>query len=204
MSSDSNRDGYLSGEEIIVMLRKIGGDQPDGDRPRGSRPSADRPSADRPSGDRPSADGPSGDRPSADGPSADGPSGDRPSGRRPSGRRPESAQGDMPRRGGFGGPPRDGDPRQFFVEMFRMRDQNQDGVLKGDEIPEPLAARLEQVDRDGDGAVSRQEMEGMVSRLRDGGGRPGARDAGDGGRRPGGDLPRRPAAEEKSEIESEE
>ena len=111
-------------------------------------------------------------------------------------RRPESGQTDQPRRGGFGGPPRDADPGRFFAEMFRARDQNEDGVLKGDEIPSNLAGRIEQVDRDGDGAISRQEMEGMMSRMREGGGRPGGRDAGPGGRRPGGDLPRRPETED--------
>jgi hypothetical protein len=82
--------------------------------------------------------------------------------------------------------------------MFQMRDQNQDGVLKGDEIPEQMAGRLEQIDSDGDGAVSREEMERMVGRMRAGGRGPGRgpREAGEGSRRPGGDLPRRPEAEE--------
>jgi len=102
-----------------------------------------------------------------------------------------------PRGPGFGGRP-DGDPRAFFGRMFQMRDQNQDGVLKGDEIPEQMAGRLEQIDSDGDGAVSREEMERMVGRMRAGGRGPGRgpRDAAEGGRRPGGDLPRRPEAEE--------
>lgn len=82
--------------------------------------------------------------------------------------------------------------------MFEMRDQNRDGVLKGDEIPEQMAGRLEQIDSDGDGAVSREEMERAMARMRDGGRGPGRGPgaAGEGGRRPGGDLPRRPEADE--------
>ena len=181
MQADVNRDGFVTGNELVAMLRREGGSE----RPRGAQASGDRPSTGRPA--------------------------------------PAQQTDQAPRRGGFGGPPRDGDPKEFFAQMFQMRDQNQDGVLKGDEIPEQMAGRVEQIDRDGDGAISRQEMEGMVTRMREGGfgpgrggpgtggpgtggpgrgrpgfggpGRGGPGAGGEGGRRPGGDLPRRPEAE---------
>ncbi len=131
MQADVNRDGFVTGNELVAMLRREGGSE----RPRGAQASGDRPSTGRPA--------------------------------------PAQQTDQAPRRGGFGGPPRDGDPKEFFAQMFQMRDQNQDGVLKGDEIPEQMAGRVEQIDRDGDGAISRQEMEGMVTRMREGGFGPG-------------------------------
>jgi Ca2+-binding EF-hand superfamily protein len=80
--------------------------------------------------------------------------------------------------------------------MFEDRDKNKDGKLSGDEISEQMAGRLEQIDTDKDGSVSRAEMEKMMSRMRQrGGGDRAGRGGSEGGGRPGGDRPRRPEAE---------
>ncbi len=87
------------------------------------------------------------------------------------------------------------DPAQFANRLFDDRDANDDGKLSGDEIPEQMAARLERIDSDGDGNVSRKEFEAMM-RARGGQGRPDAgRRDGDRGGEPGGEKPRRPDAE---------
>ena len=85
------------------------------------------------------------------------------------------------------------DAAQFAGRMFADRDANDDGKLSGDEIPEQMASRLERIDTDGDGSVSRKEFDAMI-RMRGGQGRPGG--AGPrGGGEPGGQRPRRPDAE---------
>ncbi len=109
-------------------------------------------------------------------------------GGRPEGGRPEGA-------GGGGRPEMEGrgnDRGQFMTQMFETRDANKDGKLVGDEIPEQMAGRLKQLDTDGDGAISKQEMGAMMQRMREGG---GGRPGGDRGGEPGGDRPKRPAAE---------
>lgn len=94
--------------------------------------------------------------------------------------------------GGRGRP----DGAQFAGRMFADRDANDDGKLSGDEIPEQMASRLERVDTDGDGSVSRKEFDAMM-RMRAGQGRPDAGRPGGAGRdgQPGGERPRRPDAE---------
>jgi Ca2+-binding EF-hand superfamily protein len=79
--------------------------------------------------------------------------------------------------------------------MFQERDANKDGKLSGDEIPEQMAGRIEQIDTDKDGSVSRSEMEAMMTRMRERGGPGAGRGGPEGGGRPGGDRPRRPEAE---------
>ncbi len=119
--------------------------------------------------------------------SAFGPRGGPPQGR---GGPPPEGRGDARTRPGG-----EGDRAQFFTRMFEQRDENKDGKLSGDEIPEQMAGRLEQIDSDGDGSVSREELEAMARRMgqRGEGARRG-RPEGEGGR-PGGDRPRRPEAE---------
>ena len=92
-------------------------------------------------------------------------------------------------------------------KMFEARDQDGDGLLRGDEIPEQMASRLDRIDQNGDAAISREELQGMMNRLREAGqagprpGRgpgPGQGGAGrpDGrGPRPGGEVPRRPGSD---------
>ncbi len=95
----------------------------------------------------------------------------------------------------------------FMERMFGERDANDDGMLKGDEIPERMAGRLSQIDQNSDAAISREEFENMMSRVREAGGAgarggngpggargPGQRPGGP-GQRPGGDIPRRPGSD---------
>ncbi len=166
MRADANRDGFISGDEMIAALRSAAEDRGDRDQ-RGDREGAeDR----RPPG-RERDSGP--------------------------GRGPEAQRGQPPRRG-MGGPP---DP-EFVARMFEMRDRDGDGKLTGEEIPDPiserLSGRMDQVDSDGDGAISKQELERMFARMREGfpGRGPRGRGPDEGAQRPGGDLPRRPQAEE--------
>lgn len=79
-------------------------------------------------------------------------------------------------RGPGGGPP---SPEGFVKMMLERMDKNDDGELSGDEIPERMAERLKQIDKNGDGAVDKKELEAMAEQVRRGRG-PGA--AGD---RPG-------------------
>jgi Ca2+-binding EF-hand superfamily protein len=83
-----------------------------------------------------------------------------------------------------GGRPGEGGPQmsgEFFARMFDTRDANKDGKLSGDEIPERMQGMLARVDKDGDGAISKEEMtkatEMMAGR---GKGEPGAGRRGDG------------------------
>jgi len=86
------------------------------------------------------------------------------------------------RRGGPGGP-----GRPNFVERIMRLDQDGDGKVTRDELPEPLRDRiLQRADTNQDGAIDRDEAEQMAERFRPGGGPPP--DAGPGP----GDAPRVP------------
>lgn len=88
-----------------------------------------------------------------------------------------------------------GNPEEMVTRIFDSRDKNGDGKLSDSEIPEQMAGRIEQIDADKDGSVSREELTKAMSRMR--GGRDGARPGGDRGPREeaGGARPRRPEAE---------
>ena len=62
---------------------------------------------------------------------------------------------------------------QIATRLFDDRDANDDGKLSGDEIPEQMKTRLDRIDSDGDGSVSRKEFAAMM-RARGGQGRPDA------------------------------
>ncbi|MCP4175560.1 MAG: hypothetical protein GY758_32845 [Fuerstiella sp.] len=80
-------------------------------------------------------------------------------------------------RGGFGG--------QSFVDgMLGRYDENKDGKLSGDEIPERMRDRVEQIDTNKDKAVDKAELEAMAQQF--GGGRGGG-GGGEAGRGRGGD-----------------
>ncbi len=91
------------------------------------------------------------------------------------------------------GPGGDGGNRRFDpMSIFNDRDANQDGKLTTDELAgSPMANRMEQMDKDGDKSISREEftsgMSALFSRNRGGGGgyRGGGKDT-----RP--DRPQRP------------
>lgn len=89
--------------------------------------------------------------------------------------------------GGRRGPPRGGPGGFNPVEMFDTQDANNDDKLTGDEIPDRMRQRLDDVDTDGDGEVSREEIEAMAERYRHGGPPRGPGGHGPpGGRGPGG------------------
>ena len=56
-------------------------------------------------------------------------------------------------------------------EIFKRRDENGDGELTGNEIPNRLRDRLDQIDKDGDGAVVLEEFQEQMRSSRGGGGR---------------------------------
>lgn len=84
-------------------------------------------------------------------------------------------------RGEAGGRPRF-DPEQ----MFSNSDEDGDGTLAGDEIPERFRENLGEIDTDGDGAVTKEEFMARIEAMR------AARGGGQGGR------PSQPEAEEST------
>ena len=168
---DANRDGVISESEIAGAAAAL----KKLDRNRDGKLTAEELRPDM------SQRGGQGMRPG--GPEGRGPEGRGPEGRGPEGRGPE------------------GSPRpEFAGRMFEARDQNKDGVLRGDEIPQQLAERLERIDQNGDAAISREEMKKAMERMRgagQGGQRPSRGPGGqeDRGPRPGGDVPKRPASD---------
>jgi len=87
--------------------------------------------------------------------------------------------------GGRRGPP--GGPGGFNpVEMFETQDANGDEKLTGDEIPDRMRDHLDRVDTDGNGEVSKEEIEALAERFQrggPGGGRGGPPGGGRGGPR---------------------
>ncbi len=86
-------------------------------------------------------------------------------GRRPEGVRSNGKPGERT--------PESGEPRgegggmnvNAIVErMFARADANGDGFLEGDEIPEPLRARVAEADRNGDGKLDRTELKAVLSK----------------------------------------
>jgi hypothetical protein len=50
--------------------------------------------------------------------------------------------------------------------MFAERDADKDGKLSGDEISERMADRVEEIDTDGDGSISKEEFMTAVENMR--------------------------------------
>jgi Ca2+-binding EF-hand superfamily protein len=95
---------------------------------------------------------------------------------------------------GFGGPG-GGD---FVAQMIERADGDKDGKLAGDEIPEFLRGRMDQVDSNKDGSLDKTELEAIGSRMR--GGRGGAGGpGGPGGRGEGARRGNRPPVEESDD-----
>ncbi|MEP3481753.1 MAG: hypothetical protein ABJZ55_21100 [Fuerstiella sp.] len=82
--------------------------------------------------------------------------------------------------------------------MIERMDKDDDGKLKGDEIPERMAGRLADIDKNDDEAIDKAELAAMAEQMfrgrERGGERGGDRESGGraNGRRPGGDRPQRP------------
>jgi hypothetical protein len=78
-----------------------------------------------------------------------------------------SPGGGAPGGGGPGGPGGGFDP----TAIFDRRDENKDGKLTGEELSGRLQDRVEQLDTDGDGEITREEFqEGMQNAFGGGGG----------------------------------
>lgn len=176
---DADKDGALSAEEIagaVAALKKL---DRNGDgkltseelRPRMGQRGEF--SEQRPESRGPADRGPNAGRPGIDRPGIDRPGMDRPG----------------------------TDRAEFMGRMFSERDADKDGQLRGDEIPQQMASRLDRIDKNGDGAVSREELKEMMSRMRGAGGQRPQRPEGSGARpdsrapRPGGEVLRRPGEE---------
>jgi Ca2+-binding EF-hand superfamily protein len=55
----------------------------------------------------------------------------------------------------------------MMAKLFESRDLNGDGKLEGDEIPERMRERLSMLDKDGDGALQKSEMERAAALMGD-------------------------------------
>ncbi len=89
------------------------------------------------------------------------------------------------RRGGFGGP-----GGADFAARIMSNDKNGDGKVTKDELPESMQRILDRADTNNDGAIDKEEAQGMAERF-GGGGRPGGFGRGKGAR-PKGARPKRP------------
>ena len=112
---------------------------------------------------------------------------------RPPSPRPKQAEGGAQPAGPGGEARPGGRPRAGQLDpgkIFQARDQNGDGRLEGDEIPEQMKGNLSALDANGDGAVDRSEFEAVMQKMRQmrggPGGRPGGPGGPGGGERPGG------------------
>ncbi len=124
------------------------------------------------------------------------PFGPPPGGPRPDGPRPDGPRPDGPDRGaqdGRGGPegrgPEGGDARRFRDQILRF-DENEDGKITNDELPQRMQGILERHDTNKDGVLDKRELE-QIGRKRGGEFSRGPRDGEDGprGRGPGPDGP---------------
>ena len=92
--------------------------------------------------------------------------------------------------GGAGGPGGlFGDPERFAEGIFEDNDKNGDGKLSADEVPDRLAPMLRGADQDGDGAITKAELNSSMEQMRNrfrGGGGPGGGTGPGGGFGPGG------------------
>ncbi len=90
----------------------------------------------------------------------------------------ERTGGDAPQdqtRGGRGGRGRGGPGGFDLTGAFNGMDKNGDGKLMGDEVPERMRDRLENLDSDGDDAITLKELQQAMQRLGGGRGQGGGR-----------------------------
>jgi collagen type III alpha len=102
-----------------------------------------------------------------------------------------------PRRGGgpgrFGGPP--GGQRSSFTERIMANDENGDGKLTRDELPEFMQRMFERMDGNDDGEIDKGELEETAARFRRG-------NFGDNPRRGRPERPQRPPMEKEQPEEN--
>ncbi|QDT58907.1 transaldolase/EF-hand domain-containing protein [Stieleria bergensis] len=208
---DTNKDGRLSRDEIsnapaaLKKLDKNGDGVIDQMEMRPQMGQMRGPGGDRGlGGNRPPAGPPRGDRP--DGPRGDGPPrGDRPDGPRgdgpPRGDRPDGPRGDGPPRGAGDRPQGQRGGPEAMMQRMKDADKNGDGFLTADELQGRGQRMLQVGDSNGDGKLSQEEIRTMMQRFmqnngqRPGAGRGGRPGAGQDGAAPGGERPRRPPAQ---------
>jgi len=97
------------------------------------------------------------------------------------------------------GMPREGQPgangapgKEMMARMFEQRDENKDGKLSGDEIPERMQQNLTRMDENGDGAIDKSEMVKAMAKMGD---RAGQGRGSKGDKDGAGVKPKRPSAE---------
>ena len=66
----------------------------------------------------------------------------------------------------------------MMMRMFTQSDRNNDGKLSDDEIPEQMRQRMQLMDSDKDGSISKAEVEAMAARRGGPGGNRGGRPGG--------------------------
>jgi hypothetical protein len=80
---------------------------------------------------------------------------------------------DMP---AIGGSPKGGEPRSGAGPSMSTLDADKDGKISREEAPGPMKANFDQIDTDGDGAISAKELAEAVRKMKQrgaGGGPPG-------------------------------
>lgn len=187
MALDKNDDGFLDSEELQPSRRGQDGIGERGAGERGERGMEARGIRDGDRGPQGRENGRRGRGPGDRGP------GDRGSEQRGSGdRRPDGR-----------GPVGQFNPESFAQMMMQRMDKNKDGQLIGDEIPERIAGRMEQLDKNSDSAIDRSELKALaeaMSKSRGFGQRTGRGDRPGNGRpesdQPGGAKPKRPVSDD--------
>ena len=71
-----------------------------------------------------------------------------------------------------------------FIERIKGFDQNNDGKITKDEMPERMQAMIERLDTNKDGAIDKKELDAMKDRFAQGGQQQGQRPQGQQGQRP--------------------
>lgn len=89
------------------------------------------------------------------------------------GEKPEGKPGEKPEGGKGKGKGKGERPEGGPGEMFKRADKNSDGKISKDEVPEQAWERLGKLDKDGDDAVSKEEMAAMAAMMRQRGGKGG-------------------------------
>ena len=92
-----------------------------------------------------------------------------------------------------------------FIERIKGFDQNNDGKITKDEMPERMQAMIERLDTNKDGAIDNEELAALKDRLAQGGqGQQGQRPQGQQGQRPQGQQGQRPQGQQGQRPEGQQ
>jgi Ca2+-binding EF-hand superfamily protein len=92
-----------------------------------------------------------------------------------------------------------------FIERIKGFDQNNDGKITKDEMPERMQAMIERLDTNKDGAIDNKELAALKDRLAQGGqGQQGQRPQGQQGQRPQGQQGQRPEGQQGQRPEGQQ